>query len=243
MLALGLGVPVSLLLAVVGLRVLKRARRRGGLPDRMVGIFFLSLAVGAIPALLAGDPAVVPPALGRPAMAFGHAVLSVGFSALYVFVWRCFGPRSSWRRALALAGVAALALLWVVQGLTEHFLPPGGAVVRATGLTRALALSWAFAESLRYRWMMQRRARLGLTDPVVANRFLLWSLWTGCLLAASVVVVGTRFLVADLEAIAPGTHLLIVFSVTGFALTSGLSLWLAFFPPPGYLLRLRSRGD
>lgn len=240
MLPLALGIPVSLLLGVLGLRVLRRASRMGGLPDRMVGVFFLSMAIGAIPALLAGDERVVPAAHARLAVALGHAVLSVGFAALYVFAWKCFGPKSFWRSALACSGVATLAVLWAVQGLTEHFAAPGGPAVRATGMVRAAALAWAFGESLRYRVMMRRRARLGLADPVVANRFLLWCLWTGGLLGASVVILLFRFMVGDLDRASPALHTAVVVGVTGPALGGGISLWLAFFPPPSYILRLRA---
>jgi hypothetical protein len=240
MLPLALGFPVSLLLGILGVRVLRRAKKMGGLPDRMVGVFFLSMAIGTMPALLAGDDRLVPSAHARLAMALGHAVLSVGFAALYVFAWRCFGPRSSWRRALALTGMAVLALLWAVQGLTEQFAAPGGPAVRATGLVRATALAWAFGESLRYRLMMRRRARLGLADPVVANRFLLWCWWTGGLLGANAVVVLFRFLVGDLEHAGPALHTATVICVSGLGLAGGISLWLAFFPPPTYILRLRA---
>ena len=137
--------------------------------------------------------------------------------------------------------MAVLALLGDVQGLTEQFAAPGGPAVRATGLARATALAWAFGESLRYRLMMRRRARLGLADPVVANRFLLWCMWTGGLLGANAVIVIFRFTVGDLEQASAALHTAIVLCVTGLALGGGLSLWLAFFPPPAYILRVRAR--
>lgn len=232
---------VSALLVGLGLRVLRQARTGGGLPDRMVGLFFVCVGLGGAPALLANDPGVVPPSVAPLSMAAGHAVMSVGFTALYVFAWRCFGPRSSWRRALAIGGGLALAALWGVQGLVEGYAPPGGAVVRATALVRGTALAWAFAEALRYRGMMRRRLALGLADPLVANRFTLWCCWIGSMLGTALVAIGVRFLVPDYGVDSPpALRLGISFGFMALATLGGLSLWLAFFPPRWYAARIRA---
>ncbi len=48
-----------------------------------------------------------------------------------------------------------------------------------TNTARIVPTAWACYESLRYYRSMHRRQTLGLADPIVANRFLLWSIWTG----------------------------------------------------------------
>ena len=232
---------VSALLMGLGARVLRQARDGGGLPDRMVGVFFLCLGLGAAPALLANDPGVVPRAAARGAMAFGHASVSVAFGALAVFAWRCFGPRSAWRRSLATGVGLALVLLWIVQAVIERFEPPGGDVVRATALVRASCLVWAFGEALRFQRMMQRRLGLGLADPVVANRFGLWCVWIGSLLTAMLVTVSVRFLVPGYGPDSPtALRLGVAVAIMLLATQSAVSLWLAFFPPRWYVTRVEA---
>ena len=48
-----------------------------------------------------------------------------------------------------------------------------------TGGSERVSSLWGAAESLRYFSMMRRRAKLGLADPLVTNRFLLWGLGIG----------------------------------------------------------------
>ncbi|MBW2384087.1 MAG: hypothetical protein JRG92_10650 [Deltaproteobacteria bacterium] len=236
------GLLVCLLLGALGVRILLRSRASGTPTEGLVGIYFVGIGLGSVPALLAGNPQLFSGTSSRVAMAFGHLVLSLGFGALYLFVWRCFGTHSLVRRSAALGGCAVLALLYVIQAVAENFVPPGGAVVRVTAVVRAGALIWALGESLRYWLMMRRRVELGLTDAVIANRFLLWCLWMGGMLGAIGVVILTRFLEIDIgpeAALAP--RLMIVGSTLGLALLGGLSLWFAFFPPHWYAERLHAR--
>jgi hypothetical protein len=233
-------IALGLVLASLGLRVLLRARNEGGLPHYMVGAFFLALGLGAAPALLAADPTAIPPDAAAFAMGGGHAILSVGFGALAIFAWTCFGPSSAWRQILALALCGTLFSLWLAQGVVEKFTAPGGSIVRVASLVRAITLVWAFIESIRYRVRMKRRASLGLADPVVANRFLLWSLWIGALLVGIGVTISVRFLLPEFSTAATTTQRVVVTSsIIAAAMVSAISLWLAFFPPRPYLSWLK----
>ena len=55
-------------------------------------------------------------------------------------------------------------------------LGPGGTLTSALCTANLL---WGAVESLRYYALMRRRLRLGLADPLVTNRFLLWGLGIG----------------------------------------------------------------
>lgn len=238
-----LGIPVAALLALIGARVLVVAQRLGGgAPDRLVGGFFLCMGLGGVPALLANDPAVVPAHLARPAMAVGHALLSTGFTCMALFAWRCFGSESAWRRAVALTVPALLLACWIAQGVVERFEPPGGAFVRGAALIRMTAVAWAFGETVRYYTLMRRRVAIGLGDPVVANRFLLWSLWTGAMLGTILVAVAVRFLLPEFGPGLPATQRAPIVAVFLLLLsTAGIALTLSFFPPRWYADRLRAR--
>jgi hypothetical protein len=231
-----LAIALGLVLFSLGLRVLLRASDEGEIPHYMVGLFFLAAGLGAAPALLAGNPEAIPQGAAVFAMGAGHGILSVGFGALAIFAWTCFGPTSVWRQLLALVLCGTLLALWLAQGVVEEFTAPGGSIVRFTSLVRAFTLVWAFTESIRYRVLMQRRAALGLADPVIANRFLLWCLWIGAMLVAIGIAIGVRFLLPEFFTAASTLQRIVVTgSIVTAATVSAVSLWLAFFPPQPYL--------
>jgi hypothetical protein len=229
-------IALGLVLSILGLRVLLRASSEGEIPHYMVGLFFLAAGLGAAPALLAGDPEAIPQDAAVFAMGAGHGILSVGFGALAIFAWTCFGPTSVWRQLLALVLCGTLLALWLAQGVVEEFTAPGGPIVRFTSLVRAFTLIWAFTESIRYRVLMQRRVALGLADPVVANRFLLWSVWIGAMLVAIGIAIAVRFLLPEFFTAATLLQRVVVTGTIFTAATvSAISLWLAFFPPRPYV--------
>lgn len=239
MVALALGILVAALLAGLGLRVLVIAGRAGGLPDRLVGLFFVCMGVGVVPALLAPDASVLPRDMAPWAMGIGHGIVSLGFGALYVFVWRCFGPDTGWRSVVAIAGCDLLVVLFSLQGFVERFGVPGGWTLHCASVIRALALAWAFGETLRYQAVMRRREAVGLADPLVVNRFALWSVWTGSMLAAIAFVIFVRLVGAYGPETDPAQKALVIGTLAFFGASSGGALWLAFFPPDWYAARLR----
>jgi hypothetical protein len=84
---------------------------------------------------------------------------------------------------------------------------------------------------------MQRRARVGLGDPVVANRFLLWAIGAG--------MAGAGSLVGTLVGLVLGQPLgqlpVLTLTLSCFGMTSACALWLAFAPPEAYLRWVRRR--
>lgn len=228
---------LSAILIALGMCVLLRAARSGA--ERAVGFHFVCLGLGALPALTVPASGLLDPTSLPVALAVGHALLSLGFASLYVFVWRCFGPGSVWRRTLALSGCAALGTAYLGQGLATGFQPLGGDAIRVTVLLRSGAFLWAFVETLRFWSLMRRRVALGIGDPVVANRFLLWSLWTGSMSGVMAIGITARFLDLRLGPSAPALErALVVVPVSLGVLVAASCLALAFFPPAWYRRRL-----
>jgi hypothetical protein len=230
------GYAVSLLLGVLGVRVYQHA---AALPDRMIATFFICLGLGVVPALLGGRASLIPMAFDRLAHGVGHGVLSLGFCALALFVWKCFGPASAWRQGVAIVVWVSLAVLFVAQGYFDGFLD--GKILRITSILRGLVIGWAFAESLRYRGQLRKRLALGLADPIVTNRFTLWCLWTGALFLSLLVVISFRWLVGGIDDASIPLMIAIRSILIALALTSAVSLFLAFFPPRRYAERIRRR--
>ncbi len=176
----------------------------------------------------------------------GHSAMSLATASICIFVWRVFRPEESWGRniALVLIGTQLVAIpALLVSGGTRDELGP---VILVVNVTRAIPLFWALFESLRYRSVMRRRMSIGLADPVVSNRFTLFSLWTGALglLPTAAVVLRIHARMAGLgNAEAADSWIMTAMRVImlGCGVTAAITIWLSFFPPEAYLSRLRAR--
>ena len=101
------------------------------------------------------------------------------------------------------------------------------------------ALAWGAVEAYGWFLRMRRRTAIGLGDPLVANRFLLWSLGAG--LAGAGSAVGTVVGIATGRPMNELPALTLALSL--FGLASAIALWLAFVPPARYLDWVRSRAQ
>jgi hypothetical protein len=234
---------VSLLLAALGVRLLRISRRGGGTPERWLGTAFLSAGASAWLVPLAAREGL--PTETARLIAFGaQGGMSVAIACLVRFTWVVFRPGASPARWLAPALIAAnlaafFAVVW--SGMPV----PVGRVGLGVLLARCTALFWLFLESTRYARRMRRRVRLGLADPIVANRFALWSIWTGALAGIPFFVLGLR-VAGLLEAPVPGEPLPASLRATFAVLGAGcgvavVACWLAFFPPDAYRRWLAKR--
>lgn len=227
---------VSALLAALGIRLLRSSRRTGERPELWLGLAFLCAGASVLLIPLAAREGL-PTATARTLAFTAQGGMSVAIACLVRFTWVVFRP-------------AAAAARWLAPALIVMNLAAGGAVL-ASGmpvpvgrvglcvlLARCAALLWLFLESAGYARRMRRRVRLGLADPIVANRFTLWAIWTGALACIPLFVLGLRLL-GLLEAPVPGqplpAALRAVFAMLG---TGGAvavtACWLAFFPTASY---------
>jgi hypothetical protein len=172
--------------------------------------------------------------------ATSNALFTLGGVALLLFAWSVFRADAGWAKALAWGGSIALAALWALGGAAGAY--RSGASGFALLLPVFASYLWVFAESQRYYRLLRRRQRLGLVDPVVANRFLLFAIWTGTVVAITVLgVLGSLFQLASggfqdggglaNPAILAVTRILSVPIV--------VSLWLIFLAPARYHAWLR----
>lgn len=230
------------LIGIPGLRLLWASRGRSdAAAERLLGIAFV-VGSAAIPLRILTVGALIEGSLG-PGLAFvsglSHALLTVTVSALYLFTWRVFHPDSPGVRRFVVAMLALLVanLVWqLVAGAHRLESHPS---VMVSNVLRGAVFPWACFESQRYYKMMKKRAVLGLADPVVTNRFALWTIWTGILSILPAVVLATRLVGRSrgagmhpelIEVVLPGLKLLIV---AGFGITC-VCLWLSFFPTASY---------
>ncbi len=221
----------------VGLKLLLLARRTRELPEFTVGLGFFLVALVGYPLGLAALAPGVDPAAARLAFAVGTVAVSVGSASIFVFTWRVFQPDQLWARLLAWAAIAGLAVVaWLGISDVEAG-QNGGRLVDLWLVPRQLIVgvsyTWTAIESLRWFGLLRRRLRLGLADPVVANRFLLWGL-SGVFASGGIIGSTAVALTGHDPAGHPVSMLCI--GLAGFA--TSISIYLAFLPPLAYQRRI-----
>lgn len=98
---------------------------------------------------------------------------------LVLAVWQVFRPGRRWAAALAW-GIILLLLAHFIGYATNLIGPFDRPWRYAECIGPIIARVWFALEAFRYALLLRRRQRLGLGDPVVANRFWLWG-WAGVL--------------------------------------------------------------
>lgn len=225
----------------VGAKLLLLARRTRAFPELALGLyFFLGGAIGyplSGAAPLAGD--------WEPWLAAASAgVISVATVMLYAFTARVFHPGRPAGRLCLATGVLLCATYAVGYSTSQLSAESHEELLRSTmtwgGLSllmSAVGYAWSGFAALNAWGQQRRRLAIGLGDPVVANRMLLWGLMNLSIL--SVVVVDTVLLYGG-SSFARDTLIPIATSAGGLAV--GAFLMLAFFPPDRYLAAIRRRG-
>ena len=172
------------------------------------------------------------PASGTPlgdALAVAcRAGVSASVLCLLLFTRVAFGPDERWAGAL----VAGLGLAMLAGFVGSGALGDWGgfrndnAWIWLENAAQLGAYLWACAEPASYYAKLRRRRRLGLADPVVVNRVLLWTLYGAAFAVYQLVWMVVVACFEDLTALDP---LLVALSVGG-----QVALWLAFMPPLPY---------
>ena len=227
--ALGGGAFIVVSLAL-GVRLMLLARRTGQLPEFAVGCaLLLEGGVGYLTTSLArGAPELgVLPRVSLAAV--GMACMVLGTSGIAVFNWKVFRADCPWTpHAVALVGLALVACFaW--QAFTPGFLAAadnGGAGLHGIEIVTGAVLAWASFESIAYALKLQKRVRLGLADPLVADRVRLWAFAMVSSQILNHLSIAAVAMGGDLVTWAYGGAVVFV-----LGLVAALSMWLAFLPP------------
>jgi hypothetical protein len=221
----------------VGVRLLLLARRTHGLPETCLGWTMVCLmGIGYPVAVAAQAESVLGVVPAKLAQNLSNAFINIAFALTYVFTWRVFRPKSTAALTFTLLAFATLVTHWLVIVRIVYGLESMADSIDATRHWALLSLvpggigyAWTAIESFRYRGLLKRRMALGLADPVIANRFLLWG-FMGLATAASALV-NVGFLL---------THVDVVSSPIAQSMTSmtgvvqSALLYLTFLPPERY---------
>ena len=236
----------------VGGVLFARGRRSGEWTQWLLGLHLvLSMGVGYL-LTCAGTVAAefgmsMPPAVLAVVLTVGYASSSAGLSTTLHFTRRVFRPGRGAAFAFCVASGTAIWLGWlgyVVTGGVAHGRFEGTWYwVMTSGMFACNA--WVAFEPVRYYAQLRRRVRLGLCEPIVAERMLLWGL--GSVARASMVLMGpitARHLqtLGDSQAarLSAGASVLVLTSLLGLLTAS--AYWLAFEPPRAYVRWVEQRG-
>jgi hypothetical protein len=182
--AIGAFVPLVffvVILASVGFRLIRLWRRTREIPELSLGLGLLVVSSSLPLAAVGRAPATAMELAGRVSFSAGITAAAVGVSLLVFFNYWVFRRGSSWGRAAFIA-ICLTMCAGVGYMSAANFLGESIEQIKITMRPGALALmltilacfAWSGAESLRYHTALRRRLSIGLGDPVLTNRFLLW---------------------------------------------------------------------
>jgi hypothetical protein len=220
---------------VVSVRLILRSRHTRGATERLMGLTYL-LAPGLGYPLAVLSPAIPGRELSLAALVVGETLVVAGCSCFLFFNAKVFRPSAIWATAAACVGIAALVVGGIGVVLANVSTPDLAlAGDRARGamallfFTLGLGYAWTGIEGTRYHRMLRRRLVLGLAEPIVANRFLLWAL--AGLVSTVWNTVGCYYLLVGANVM---THPVPLLATSLGGLVSAVLQILIFMPPSWY---------
>jgi hypothetical protein len=144
-------------------------------------------------------------------------------------------------RVIALLAGVGLFGTFIWSGVMDSFATQGPltphTLLRST--LQIGCLLWGAAESFAYWLKMRRRVKIGLADPVVSNRFLMWAI--GAFAAGWGTAVGT---VAQIVTGVATTELgWVMVSSSMHGLVAAIAIALAFIPPGFYVRYIQASAE
>jgi hypothetical protein len=238
------GIVYFITIAAVAFRMLRMAWRNRAVPEFLLGagLVFGGMLGGPLEGAGMATRADLGPAIAGRLLLLGKTLALAGVVCHACFIWRVFRPQASWGAALVgvlfAGGAAGLAGHAVNGAFATGEIPIVWFCVDLVG--RIAVSAWLVVEGAVYYRVMKRRLALGLADPVVTNRFLLWSVAGALTIVMLLASVPPYFL-------DPGENMLIItanlmmFSTTGICVST--LYFLTFFPPEVYRRRLEKRAE
>jgi hypothetical protein len=228
-------------MVTLGVRLALLARRTRQLPELLLAAHFLLCCTLGYALQGSGHALAIEPDVSRPLVAtllsIGYGASVLGVASVLVFNYWVF------RRGTRLGqGLLAVGIAWLVAGYVGCAVgggfwhgPPDGFWFWLLYSGFTVASFWTLSEPLLYFAALRKRLRLGLAEPLVVDRFLLWGI--GSVARFAMLAIGAFAMLrvsgeaSDLTAIAAPTFLGSGLAGIGVA----VSYWLAFFPPREYV--------
>lgn len=206
-------------------RLLRLSQRTGGRPELLLGIYFAFTGQWYVfynaPYFLGLE--ALPPLIEHGI----EWIYIVGIISYLLFIRSAFRPKSTWATGMVIVSVAFLVVGAATTSLSGDFditLGNPGFVIQWLGYT--VPCVWICWESVLSHAGAKKRSRIGLCDPVVANRYLLFAFFGLFQIAAC-----AAELIWAYENAAQGAVSFVSDALLGGSeIASVAMLWLAFFP-------------
>jgi hypothetical protein len=229
--------------AAAGVRLLRLARGNAGSPAWLCGHGLCLIAIVGFPlGLLSGNGFARVGDVTLSLAALSLLANGLGVACFFGFTVQVFRPGALWAHAVAGAAVAAIAM-----SATGVIVAVGSAPSDASSFEASFGwaatfhwvsvscFGWMGLEALGEWLRSRRRVSLGLSDPLVCHRLLMWGVF-GC---------STTLLFLVLAAVQhsgqpAATSATAQLGQALFGITSSAAILFAFFPPRSYLARLQS---
>jgi hypothetical protein len=223
---------------VVGARLLRLSFRDGLAPERLLGftclVWSLSYVLWVIPLAVPGGRNLESQFFTVSEIATDLGDISVAF-----FPFMAFRRGSTWAKWLVAAITACViggtaGSIWVgdpevANPLTNAWWWLGWIGVVASAI-------WIGAEGLHHYGTSRRRVRLGLCEPIVSHRYLLWGLAGVFWAILDFVYVGQ-----SIEFWVAGSWSAVLDNCVGFLEIVALAMiWLAYFAPAAYQRKINA---
>jgi len=213
------------------LPLLRLAARTGQHPERLLGWVFLLLGLSYLFYQTPFLPGMA--SLMTPLSFLGRVATGAAMAALAFFTRLVFRSQTRWGRTLAY-GSAALIVLGicasVARGDWEGLTPLANPFFWLEWAGEIAPALWVSVEGFRQHRSATKRARFGLADPIVANRFFIWGVF-GIAQAGTMLVLIPMNIEYELH----GTFSTWADSAMSACETLSIAMvWLAFFPPAMY---------
>ena len=244
--AIGAFLPLAIFVVIlggVGLRLMRLWRRTRELPELSLGVGLL-LVASALPLSGMGRiPGLALETTGRACFSLGLVAVWLGITCVVLFTYLVF-RRGSWRGRLLLAAIS-VSLAGAVGSMSfQNFtgdsvdaikdgMRPGTLTVLGAIL---VGFFWSACESLRYWLSLRRQVALGLADPVVANRLLLWGV--ASVTSSALICVIVACVLAGMTIVREPAPL-VALAAAGCVMS--VTWYLTFFAPESYQRWIRER--
>ncbi len=215
---------------IVGSRLLRLGQRTREVPERLLGGAFLAMSVSAglyvLPNLSPFESLWTPLNFAGRVAYIPAAVMVALFTRLVFRPEKRWGAWLVWGTAILLVtGVSGSALGGDLEGFS---ISNGWFWLEWVGYT--IPFGWAGSEAfIQYR-QARRRVRLGLCDPLVCNRYLLWALFALLQVSLSLILLPQY---AEYETSNQFTQTWDTL-YGAVEIVSLVMIWLIFFPPTFY---------
>jgi hypothetical protein len=223
-----LGLLAALLYGIVGLRLFALSCETRARPERLLALHYLANGVSyllyEVPYILERE---------EPwAFVAARIIYTLGVVPLLLFTYEVFRKGSRWAIALLFTIAALLfsgAFFSSLEGDVEG-LNVSSFWFWCDWIGYTLPYVWIGAEGWIAYGSAKKRVVLGLTEPAVAHRFLLWA-WFGILAALG----GISLIPLSLEYAVTGLWPVWADYLSGgLEVAATVAIWLAFFPPRFY---------